>query len=86
MIPFFAVIRFVTKSGRKPHIWVPLFLIWLLLAPLVIVLLPFAFIACLAFRINPFRACAVSWGFLSATRGTHIEVDTRKASFLIHII
>jgi hypothetical protein len=86
MIPMFAVIRFAKGPGRKPHIWVPLFLIWLILAPLVIVLLPLAFVACLAFRINPFRACAVIWACLSATRGTHIEVNTRKASFLIHIV
>jgi hypothetical protein len=86
MIPIFAVIRFVTKTGRKPHIWVPLFLIWLLLAPLVIVLLPIAFIACLFMRINPFRAVAAVWSCLSATRGTHIEIDSGRASFLIHII
>jgi hypothetical protein len=86
MIPMFAVIRFARNSSKRPHIWIPLFLIWLLLAPLVIVLLPLAFIACLIMRINPFRACAVIWGCLSATRGMHIEVDTRRASFLIHIV
>lgn len=85
MIPMFAMIRFAGTVGRRRHIWIPLFLIWLVLAPLVIVLLPIAFVACLMVRINPFRACAVIWTCLSATRGTHIEVDTRTASFLIHI-
>jgi len=85
MIPMFAIIRFGRTSSRRSHIWIPLFLIWLVLAPVVIVLLPIAFAACLIVRINPFRACAVIWACLSATRGTHIEVDTRTASFLIQI-
>lgn len=85
MIPLFAVVRIVKSPGRAPRIWVPLFLIWLLLAPLALLLLPIAVAACLIARINPTRALSALFGCLAALRGTHIEVDTRQRSVLIHV-
>lgn len=85
MIPFFAIVRIASRSGRNFRIWLPLFLIWLLLAPLVLVLLPFLFIYCLCIRINPFRAIGSVWGVLNGLRGTHIEVTTSRDAFLVRI-
>ena len=86
MIPLFAIVRIARRSGRNIRLWLPLFLIWLLLAPLVLVLLPFLFAYCLfCVRINPFRACARIWGVLSALRGTHIEVTTQQDAVLVRI-
>jgi len=86
MIPLFAVVRIAKRSGRNIRLWLPLFLIWLLLAPLVLVLLPFLFAYCLfCVRVNPFRACATFWGVLSSLRGTHIEVKTGRDAILVRI-
>ncbi len=97
MIPFFAVIRISTrKNSHRPQprkrplpgwlgLWVPLFLIWLLLLPLVLVLLPLAMLACLIVRVNPFRALAALWCILSGLSGTHIEVNAPDALVLVRI-
>ncbi|MGA8259282.1 MAG: hypothetical protein WB783_03630 [Arenicellales bacterium] len=85
MIPLLATVRIAKQSGKGPRLWVPLFLVWLLLAPLVLVLLPVAFVACLIARINPFRAFAAIWSCFVALRGTRIEVDTSGKSVLIHV-
>ena len=90
MIPLFATLRIRHQKPGEPRrrgfrLWLPLFLIWLLLAPLVLILLPFFFVACLIMRVNPFRAIVLIWRFLAALRGTHIEIDTAKDTVLVHI-
>ncbi len=88
MIPLFATIRVRHHgSGKRSgfRLWLPLFLIWLLLAPLVLVLLPIFIAACLVFRVNPFRAIGAIWSLLTALRGTHIEVDSARNAVLVRI-
>ncbi len=86
MIPFVAVISVPHHQSRTLRLWVPLFLLWILLLPIVIVLSPFIFIACLVCRVNPFQACAISWQILSALRETNVEVAHRTASISVCIL
>ena len=101
MIPLFAVIRISTRKdsekeserlrqGKRPRsgrlgLWVPLFLVWLLLLPFVLVLLPLAVLALIVIRVNPFRALATFWQILSGLTGTNIEVDAPDAMVLVRI-
>ena len=97
MIPLFAVIRITTtkhSSNRNPRkrdapsrlrLWIPLFLVWLLLLPLLLVLLPLAMLALLVIRVNPFRALAVFWQTLSGLTGTLIEVNAPDALVYVRI-
>lgn len=83
MIPLFATLRLRRRRaggglGRGLRLWLPLFLVWLLLAPLVLVLLPIAILACLALRVAPLRAGAALWGCLAALRGTRVEIETAR--------
>jgi uncharacterized membrane protein len=48
MIPFVAVVSLRNQESRTFRLWIPLFLVWLLLLPLAILLSPFIFITCLA--------------------------------------
>ncbi len=76
MIPLIADVKYRRdKRGRTYHLWVPLFLIWLLLAPIALLLLPFFFLGCLITWINPFQAIGIFAEILSSVRGTKIEVD-----------
>jgi len=75
MIPFVAVISLRNRESRTFRMWIPLFLVWLLFAPLLILLSPVICIACLACRVNPFRGFAVVWQILSALRKTKFELD-----------
>lgn len=86
MIPFVAVVSLRDRESRTFRLWIPLFLIWLLLLPLVVLLSPFVFIACLFCRVNPFRGVAVMWQILTALTDTNIEVEHRSAGVSFHIL
>ncbi|HEY6274013.1 MAG TPA: hypothetical protein VIX19_18690 [Terriglobales bacterium] len=97
MIPLFAVVRISTGKDSQPSktrqgplpqrlgLWIPLFLIWLLLLPIVLVLSPIAMLGCLVVQINPFRAFRVFWHILAGLTGTHIEVKAPDAMVLVRI-
>jgi len=74
MIPLFAVVR-VHADGRRFGLWLPLFLAWLLLLPLLLVLLPFVVIGCLVARMNPLRLLKTVWQLLAGLSGTNVDVQ-----------
>ena len=86
MIPFVAVVSLRNQESRTFRLWVPLFLIWLLLLPLAVLLSPFIFVACLFCRVNPFRGVAVMWHILNALADTNVEVEHRSAGMSFHIL
>jgi hypothetical protein len=86
MIPFVAVVSLRNQESRTFRLWVPLFLVWLLLLPVAIILSPFIFIACLFCRVNPFRGVAVIRQILNALTDTTLEVEHRSAGMSFHIL
>jgi hypothetical protein len=86
MIPFVAVVSLRNQESRTFRLWIPLILVWLLLLPLVIVLSPFIFLACLACRVNPFRGVGVLWQILNAMTNTKFELEHRSAGMSFHIL
>jgi uncharacterized membrane protein len=86
MIPFVAVVSLRNQQSHTFRLWVPLFLVWLLLLPLAVVLSPFVFLACLVCRVNPFRGVAVMWQILNALTDTQLEVEHRSAGMSFHIL
>jgi len=86
MIPFTAIIRIENKQGRGLRYWIiPLFLVWLLLLPIALLLLPLFFVVCLVGRVNPFQALATFWRIFIALKGTHVEVEDSRRSVLVSI-
>ena len=61
MIPLVAIVQVHPSHGRRIRLWLPLFLVWLLLVVLGLVLSPLILIACLIARLNPFAAI---WGLI----------------------
>ncbi|HEV2467897.1 MAG TPA: hypothetical protein VGS78_01785 [Candidatus Sulfotelmatobacter sp.] len=86
MIPFVAVVSLRNQESRTFRLWVPLFLVWILLLPLAILLSPFIFVGCLICRVNPFRGVAVLWQVLNALADTQLEVEHRSAGMSFHIL
>jgi hypothetical protein len=86
MIPLFAVIGFRTSRQRTFRLWLPLFLVWLLLLPLVLVLFPFFLVGCLILDMNAFSAIAVGWNVIAGLRGTHVEINDPKNYILLRIV
>jgi hypothetical protein len=86
MIPLIAIVQIEPRNGRRIRLWLPLFLVWLLLVVLGLLLSPLILIACLIARLNPFRAI---WRLVSvfvAMAGTHIEVQSPDANILVRVI
>ena len=86
MIPFVAVVSLRNQESHTFRLWIPLFLMWLLLVPLGVLLSPFIFIGFLVCRVNPFRGVAVLWQILTALADTKLEVERRSAGLSFHIL
>ncbi len=86
MIPFVAVVSLRNQDSRTFRLWIPLFLVWLLLLPVVILLSPFIFIACLMCRVSPFRGVTVVWQIFNALTDSQVEVEHRSAGMSFHIL
>lgn len=86
MIPFVAVVSLRNQESRTFRLWIPLFLLWLLLIPLGVLLSPFIFLGFLVCRVNPFRGVAVLWQILTALADTRLEVEHRSAGLSFHIL
>jgi hypothetical protein len=87
MIPMVGVISVRHwRHSRDFRLWIPLFLLWLVLLPLAVLALPVLFIVCMISRVNPFEAIATCWHIFAELKDTHIEVDNRNALVLIRIL
>ena len=76
----------IDNGGKRKRyfVGVPFVLLLVLLSPLLL-LAPFAFIACLIVRVDPIEAGRLLWGVLEALRGTHVEFTEGDHSVLVHI-
>lgn len=87
MIPMVGVISVNHwPRSRSFRLWIPIFLLWLLLLPLAVLAFPVLLIVCLIAQVNPFSVIATFWGILAGLRDTHIEVNNRDALILVRIL
>ena len=82
MIPLFLVLKL---RGWARSLWLPLFLVWLLLLPFVVILLPIIAGCCHYYEIDFKQLVAALWQALASVRGTHLEISDRNQHILIHI-
>lgn len=89
MIPWaaFVYVEWWTRlhRNRRFSLWIPLFVAWLLLLPLVLILFPVVAVACLLMRINVLRLYSTAWGILAGLSRTRVEVRTRAFKVLVNI-
>jgi len=84
--PLLAVVHILPNQMRRGiRLWVPLFLIWLLLLPFLLVLLPVYFVVCAVVDIDPLRTLGAFIAVLGNLNGTHVEVESPQASVFIHV-
>ncbi|MEI9994641.1 MAG: hypothetical protein WDM91_08610 [Rhizomicrobium sp.] len=84
--PMLAVVHIQPSRARRGiRLWVPLFLIWLLLLPFILVLLPVYFVICAVMDIAPFKTLGAFFAVLGSLGGMHLEVDSPDAAVFIHV-
>ncbi len=76
MIPMWAQVHFRNRRGSRFLIGIPLILVWLLLLPVILLMLPFFFLGCAIGRIDGFHTLGVFWEILISLNGTQIEIGT----------
>ncbi len=84
-MPLLAIVR-VRRAGGGFTIWAPLFLLWLVLAPVAVLAAPFFLVVCLVRGLPPIGAVAGVLGVVCALAGSRIEVDAPDASVRIRLI
>ncbi len=67
------------------RLWLPLFLLWLLLLPLFLLVLPFLFLAALGFGFRFFRTLGAFFGLLAGFRGTNVEVENSDTKVFVKL-
>jgi hypothetical protein len=73
------------RDGRRFRLWLPLFLIWLVILPFALVTLPVVALVLALLGHNPLRPFVAFWDVLCALPGSHVEVRGRDALVFLHI-
>jgi hypothetical protein len=72
--------RWLERSRpTRVQVWIPLFLVWLVLAPFVLLLSPLLAFGLARVRLDPFRAIGAAFRLLAALSGTRVEIETPDA-------
>lgn len=85
MIPVLAVIRIRHPDGEL-RLWAPIGLLWLLVLPFAVLLLPAAVAALAARRISPGPAIAAFAQMFCALAGSQVAVETPTSAVLVRLI
>lgn len=86
MIPFAAIVYWRGTCTRDHRLWVPLFLVWILLLPLLAVLFPLVFVIGLCIRIHAGKLYLAAWQILTSLRKTLIEIENPGICLKIRIV
>jgi len=87
MIPVAGAVRVGDCRVHGFRLSIPFFLLWIVLAPLLVLLVPVIFIACICVRVDPFRGISAVFEILAALRGTQVQVEIQNenVSMLVNI-
>lgn len=89
MIPWLVKIQFGGHDKKRRRIWIPLPLVYVPLFILSVLLLPLLLIVAVVLLIwkgfNMFKATAVFFAMLAATRGFLIDVNSPQKKFQIAV-
>lgn len=86
MIPTLALVHVEQPSGRSFHLWLPLFLLWivlLILSPLILLLV---LVYCLAGRVSPWRAMVALGSLVWNLGGTDVRVTAEGRRVMVRIL
>jgi ABC-type arginine/histidine transport system permease subunit len=86
VIPLFSIISVQAQERKRIRLWIPLFLLWILVLLLSPLLLALLLVYCAVGRVNPLRAVSAFWALGCGLAGTHIEVNANSNNVLVRIL
>ena len=84
-VPIAGAVRIGDCRVHGFRLSIPFLMLWLLMLPLLVVILPALFVAAICVRLNPFTAVGALLRVMAALRGTQIEVVNDSVSVLVNI-
>ena len=85
MMPQLLTVRVKRPSGRPFRIWVPVLPVALVFAPIVVLAVLVAVVACLVYHVNSVRALGTGWRLVSALPGTRFDIEQGRTVVLVAI-
>ena len=85
MIPVAGAVRVGDYRVHGFRLSIPFLLLWALLLPLLVLIVPILFVVAIFARLNPFLAVGALLRVLAALRGTQVEVVNDSVSVLVNI-
>jgi uncharacterized membrane protein len=86
VIPLLLVLRIRNERGRRVNLYLPLFLVWVLLAPLALVALVVLCVVAPFRGIAPHRVLPAVWRVICGLRGLRVDVDSPEARVFVHFV
>lgn len=85
MIPVAGAVRMGDYRVHGFRLSIPFVLLWMLMLPLLVVIVPVLFVAAICVRLSPFTAVGALLQVLAALRGTQVEVVNDSIAMLVNI-
>ncbi|HEY1484978.1 MAG TPA: hypothetical protein VGF84_02675 [Micromonosporaceae bacterium] len=85
MPPQLLTVRVDRPHARPIRIWVPVVPVAIVFAPLLVLAVLVAAVACLVYRVNAVRALGTGWRIVSALPGTRVAVEQGRTAVLVTI-
>ena len=86
MMPTLALIHVEQPSGRRIHLWLPLFLLWILLLILSPLILLLVLVYGLAGQVSPWRVFAAFGSLLWNLSGTEVRVAAEGRRVMVRVL
>ena len=86
MIPVLLVLRIRTHPGRGLRLYLPLILIWVLLAPFALLAVLVLCVVALIKGVTPWRVPVALWQLLRGLRRLSVDVGSPTSAVVVKII
>ena len=84
-MPQLLTVRVKRPHGRPIRIWIPVLPVVLVFAPVVVLIVLAAAVACLMFDVSVLKALGTGWGVVSALPGTRFDIEQGRTAVLVTI-
>jgi hypothetical protein len=86
MIPMLLRVRIHTRKGERLRLWLPLFLVWLLVLLFSPLLLLVLVVGALVARLRPWAMLKSCWEIVNSLRGLDVDVQSDEADVLVQVL
>ena len=86
MIPLWMSIGACSEERQFVRLWLPLFLLWILLLPIAVLTLPVLAILWLIYGRSALAKPLALWQIFASMRGTLVDIDHPDGSVFIRIV